>query len=358
MPSCARSEIIDPTVVGIYHCWSRCVRRAFLCGHDPVSGKDYNHRRLWIWQMQRLLAGLFAIEVCFRSEMTNHIHLVLRNRPDVVKTWSDREVVVKWLTATKLAKSKDGIAHEPSAARVKIELLIPGRVKVLRTRLAHPSEFMGILCEHISRRSNREDECTGAFWDDRYKCRNLIDEASILVCGIYVDLNPIRAGEAQTPETSKHTSAYDRIRTRQLKHLAAKNPTKPFSGNQAPDSWMCELTLDQHMPVNDPRCTSSASARRASDKGLLTIDLDDYLKLLDASGRIVRDGKKGAIPDHLQPILDRLGVRAEMWGTLVNDYHQMFGNVVGSATEVSRLAAKTGKRWRRGKANCEAAFLG
>ncbi len=131
----------------------------------------------------------------------------------MAETWSDEDVVRRWLTITKLAKSRDGRVVEPSRVRMAIELNLPGRVQKLRQRLSHPSWFMGILCEYVARRCNREDDCRGVFWEDRYECEALLDEPSILVCGIYVDLNQIRAGEALTPEESTHTSAYDRIRT-------------------------------------------------------------------------------------------------------------------------------------------------
>ena len=235
-------------------------------------------------------------------------------------------------------------------------MLIPGRVAVLRRRLSDPSWFMGILCEYVARRSNREDNCQGSFWESRYKCRNLADEGAILVCGIYVDLNQIRVGEASTPESSRHTSAYDRICARQQRQLAQQGATDLVPIGEAPDGWMCELTLDQRAPLNDPRWLTSASARRASDKGLLPVRLDDYLQLLDASGRIVREGKSGAIPSHLQPILDRLGIRPEMWSALVTGYDEMFGHVVGGFAEVSQRAARAGRRWCRGQSNCAAAF--
>jgi hypothetical protein len=306
--------------------------------------------------MQRLLAGLFGIEIGFRAELSNHIHLVLRNRPDVVKTWSDQDVIRRWLTITKLAKSQDGLPVEPHAARIAVQRLIPGRVKVLRKRLSDPSWFMAILCEYIGRRSNREDDCKGHFWDGRFGCKNLADEAAILVCGIYVDLNQIRAGEAMTPETSTHTSAYDRIRARKRRQRAARGDSKPAPVSNLPDGWLCELTLDERAPLNDPRWFSSASARRASDMGLLPITLDDYLELLDSSGRIVREGKSGAIPKHLEPILDRLGIRREMWSALITGYERMFGQVVGAPAKLVERAAEVGKRWFRGKSQCAAAF--
>jgi REP element-mobilizing transposase RayT len=83
MPTYARGQIVVEDEVGVYHCIARCVRRAFLCGVDPYTGKDYSHRKEWILDRVRELAGLFAIEVCGYCVMSNHLHLVLRNRPDI-----------------------------------------------------------------------------------------------------------------------------------------------------------------------------------------------------------------------------------------------------------------------------------
>src|SRR5262245_52436777 len=106
MPACPRNLIFLSGAAGVFHCWNRCVRRALLCGQDPVSGKDYSYRRDWIRLLEQQLARLFGIEIAFHSELSNQLHLVLRTRPDVVATWSDEEVVRRWLKIAKLKRGR------------------------------------------------------------------------------------------------------------------------------------------------------------------------------------------------------------------------------------------------------------
>ncbi len=165
MPGCARREIVRQGEVGVYHCWSRCVRRAFLCGNDPMTGMNFDHRRDWICQFERRIAGLFGIEVAFHAELSNHIHLVLRSRPDVVANWSDEDVARRWLSITRLVRSQDGDhIREPTDEDVAMETANPARMVQLRDRLACVSNFMGALCEHIARRSNVQDRFGGRFF--------------------------------------------------------------------------------------------------------------------------------------------------------------------------------------------------
>ena len=110
MPTYARSQIVVEDMVGVYHCIARCVRRAFLCGIDQYTGQDYSHRKEWIRDRLRELAGLFAIEVCGYSVMSNHLHLVLRNRPDIAEQWSPDEIALRWC---KLFPPRDDAKGQP-----------------------------------------------------------------------------------------------------------------------------------------------------------------------------------------------------------------------------------------------------
>ena len=74
----SRKQQIGLSVTPYYHCVNRCVRRAFLCGKDKHSGKNYEHRRGWIAHKIKYLAKIFAIDVVVYSVMSNHYHIVLR----------------------------------------------------------------------------------------------------------------------------------------------------------------------------------------------------------------------------------------------------------------------------------------
>jgi hypothetical protein len=295
------------------------------------------------------LAGLFGVEIAFHAELANHIHVVVRTRPDVVRTWSDEEVVRRWLIVTRLKRNGADKLVEPTAAKIAKELNKPGRVAKLRGRLADVSWFMGALCENISRRCNREDRCSGAFWEHRYKCRDLADEASILVCGIYVDLNQIRAGEAATPEDSRHTSIYNRIQGALQRRSQATTAVESVP----PDGWLCELTLQEEQAQADE---SPCPAWRASNKGLLSISLEKYLELLEWTGRQIRSGRRRSIPSSLAPILDRLGINRANWLEMTESFDDWFGLVVGSLAAIKSAAERAGRRWFRGQSRCAEAF--
>jgi len=350
MPSCPRSDVIREGEVGVYHVWTRCVRRAFLCGTDPYTGQDYNYRRDWICNFEQRLAALFGIEIGFHAELSNHLHLIVRARPDVVETWSDEEVARKMKAVYRLVKSKDGqTISELTDRELAIELSDPENVATLRKRLSSVSIFMQVLCEHVGRRGNREDGSSGHFWEDRFKARDLEDESAVLVCGIYIDLNQIRAGEALKPEESPHTSAYDRIEARDARAAGKASDGMPADG------WLCELTLDERSEAYAGPARSQ-TPWRASDKGLLPITLNDYLELLDWTGRTTREGKPGAIPEELAPILERLEINQDIWTDLVTKFDKLFTHVVGKAAQVVDRAKEAGRHWYRGRAYCEKAF--
>ena len=260
MPAYARREIVPSDEVGVYHCTARCVRRAFLCGVDSYSGQDYEHRREWIRQRLEHLASIFAIDICVYTVMSNHLHLVVRTRPDLVPEWSAEDVAWRWMRLHPPRDPGTGQRTEPSPGDINRIASNPERIEQVRGQLASLSWFMRCLCEPIARRANKEDECTGRFWEGRFHSQRLIDEGAILAGSIYVDLNPIRAGMAETPEEATYTSAFDRIcglsndgpskmdgSPSGLDVLSSPEPSDqpvPTSPGRS-DAWLCKLSIDE-----------------------------------------------------------------------------------------------------------------
>jgi hypothetical protein len=122
------------------------------------------------------------------------------------------------------------------------------------------------------------------------------------------------------------------------------------------DGWRCPIPLEQGLESDVRNGLTSTTPWRASDKGILPMGLDEYLQLLDWSGRVVREGKSGSIPSHLAPILTRLGINVDCWTELVSRFDQWFGRVVGRVSRVIERARQAGRRFYRGQSHCATAF--
>ena len=161
------------------------------------------------------LASVFACDVLSYAIMSNHLHVILRNRPDVVEAWSDEEAAIRWLRVFP-GRRLDEHLGEPTERDVETLVNDKDKLALVRMRLSDISWFMRALSEPIARMANKQDECTGRFWEGRFKDQRLTDEAGLLACSMYVDLNPVRAAMAESPEQARHTSAYDRIHAERL----------------------------------------------------------------------------------------------------------------------------------------------
>ena len=341
----ARGEVIDPLQVQVVHCIQRCVRGAFLCGDDPVTGKSFEHRREWIRDRLEFLASIFGIDCLTYTVMQNHVHLVLRSRPDVVASWSDEEIARRWLKLCPKRRDQEGSPADPAQPEINLIVNDPEGLAELRRRLSDLSWWMKCTAEHIARRSNREDEVTGHFWECRYKAQPLLDEAAVLACAAYVDLNPIRAAMAETPEKSHYTGAKDRI-----DDLSQRSPRSRLSDHDwersrrsSQSGWLSPIEIDES---SDPLgADTRQGGRRASQKGFLSMPLRAYLQLLDWTGRELRDGKRGSIPSHLAPILTRIGLDPPAWCDLVARFGRCFKRVAGTPEHISQEARRRGQRW-------------
>ena len=259
----------------------------------------------------------------------------------MVQTWSDDVVARRWLRLFPTTKDEDGQPAEPNEHELKMITGNAERLAEIRTRLSDISWWMRCTAENIARRSNKEDRCTGRFWEGRYRAQLLLDEASLLACAAYVDLNPIRAALAETPEQAEFTGAKDRIDDLQERNSqTAATHDWERSRRRQKSGWMSPIEIsgmaDSAGP--DPNPTN----RRASQKGFLSISLTRYLELLDWTGRQIRNPKRGTIPADLAPILERLGIDASKWCQLVQNFGKLFKRAAGTAESIAQEAARRG----------------
>ncbi len=340
MPSFPRRELVREGEVGSYHCVNRCVRRAYLCGDDPVTGRSFEHRREWIQERIKRLSTCYAVDTCSFNVMSNHLHLTVRLRPDLALEWGEEELALRWWYASRWRDP-----GEPSSQCLQRILEHRGggerRVQELRERLSSLSWFMGALAEPIARRANAEDGCKGRFWEGRFKSQRLLDEGAVLACSVYVDLNPIRAGMAKTPEASDYTSAQCRIVARQAEQklegasalvarLAAATDSQSHEmscrgeGTCVSQGKVAGRVVPSASKVGPNRVELQKLTRETvradwlcpvgGEGGFLPgLTLDRYLAVLDWTGRRVVDGKAGFIPKNLQPILERLRIDVSSW---------------------------------------------
>ena len=308
-----RGEIFIAEKPHFYHCWSRCVRRAFLCGFDVLTGKSFEHRRAWVELRLKYLVSIFAVELAAYAVMSNHLHSVVRNRPDIAKSWSPEEVARRWRLLFPKRRNKNGSPCDPSAEEIQAIAGQPRLVKAYRQRLSSISWFHRCLNENIARRANKEDECTGRFWEGRFRSERLDTTAAVIACSVYVDLNPIRAGLANSLEKSSFTSikarVYRKVERRTIQSAPHLLAVADFSEDQLSEA--------------------------------------EYLKLVHDTGYLVRQGK-GSIAGDTAPILNRLGIKPQYWLEMNKNKPRLFRRVIGSVSALRKAAKSMGKNWLHG----------
>ncbi len=207
----------------------------------------------------------------------------------------------------------------------------------LRRRLSDLSWYMRSLNEPIARRANEEDRCTGRFWEGRFKSQPILDEAGLLACCAYVDLNPVRAGIAATPEEADFTAIQQRLQEFAAERAAAETR----QASRAPTPLQQTNQSNQHVT---PPLHPFAHHLNADPAQGLPFRFQDYVELVDWTARIVRDDHKKAMPEHMPAILIRLGFSAEDFQQRMQSQAMTRGSVIGQVERLQAYAHSLKKR--------------
>ena len=352
----ARSETVDLDSTPYYHCVTRCVRRAYLCGEDAVTGKSFEHRREWIEARLMRLSGVFAVDVYAYAVMSNHLHVVVRVDEERAGSWDDDEVARRYGSLFRLAKQEfDGMSP---AAKKK-------RAAEWRERLGSLSWMMRALNEWIARKANKEDGCKGRFWEGRFTSQPLLDEQALVTCMAYVDLNPVRAGMTKSLEGSAHTS----IRSR-LAEAAAfldgrategerRRRATTRSAREASESARTRRTKARLVPEGLAPFADQVPAdggefldgrEDASQPVPAPMNFIDYVELVEWAGRCVRE-KGGVMQGRIEntpALLSRLRLDPGAWLRSMKRGGLSHAGVLGSVERLESHAQRRGKAWVRG----------
>ena len=358
----ARYQQVSLDDTPYYHCISRCVRRAYLCGEDPVSGHNFDHRKAWLVNRVKDLTSHFAIDVCAYAVMSDHYHLVLYVNREEADRWTDEEVIARW---SQIFPRNTAIIEtlEQNIKYVSAKKKLKDNVALWRERLTDISWFMGCLNEYIARQANIEDDCKGRFWEGRFKSQALLDERALVTCMAYVDLNPIRSGNSSSLEVSDFTSIQERLLI-QAKRVKNRNPRQ---------NRLLRRRTVKHLLLK-PGSTKRRQLKPLSKMFGLTegppiFFQTKYFNLLEATARNLTLGKHGKTKidsqlDVNNSLLEALDTSFATWMKSIKGFHRHYGVAVGDEIALvnfhkSRIKVgvdlKYPEKWIRGR--CAARLL-
>lgn len=310
----ARASQINLAATPYYHCVSRCVRRSYLCGYDAQSQKSYEHRRAWIETRLLALAKVFCIDICAYAIMSNHYHVVLHINANAAQSLTNIEVIERWLAfhqAPALIQrfyQSESLSHSERKACFRI-------IESWRERLMSVSWFMKLLNQYISTQANREDQCSGHFWEGRFKSQALLDEKALAAAMAYVDLNPVRAGITKQPKQANYTSIKKRVESLK-QNKATPAGLFPFAGNprqSMPDG--IPFRLMDYLALVEWTCDQGQNANSLPRPHLLTqlnISRETWLSTCSHLG----DGNVVGSLSSIQAALPTLGLK-RMTGVMI-----------------------------------------
>ncbi|QDS88106.1 hypothetical protein EC9_22920 [Rosistilla ulvae] len=299
---------------------------------------DGNHdRKHWIEDRLQKLTENFALSVGGFAILNNHLHVLCRLDPKVADEWFASDVIRRWI-AVYPPKTLDFSNEKAVTNWIEQYAKEKNRVMELRNQLKNLGWFIKSLKEPLARLANRADHCRGTFWEGRYKSIAIIDNEALLATCAYIDLNPLAAGIANTPEQSCHTSIkqrVDHVRCKgQLPRLrAAREGTvaaSDLAGSMEQDLWLVPI---EGRSVKD----------KCSREGILeTFPLGSYMMLVDYTGRMYRNGKAN-MNATIKEIFSRLETNVEAWQPRIDRMlhsHRLRGNFFAMNNMTQHAIAK------------------
>lgn len=315
-----RYRQIDHDQTPYYHLISRCVRRAFLCGVDYSTGQSYEHRKGWVEARLIHLSKVFSVGILAYAVMENHTHLVVMINQKQAAQLSDAEVMRRWLQVSNGCAKSKRFAETGTYPDKETEVWLKKHVNEYRKRLTSISWLMKLLNEYIARKANKEDECTGHFWEGRYKSQALLDFTAVISCMVYVDLNPFRAKAVKKPEYAKFTSLHKRSEA--FKKGCQPHFLTPFLPN-----------------------------RKKANIGNIDFSLDQYLKLVSETASSFDSTDASEWSKSLDPFLDKISVNPKEWLETTQNVENMYSIALGSCENLDLFKKSTGRTRLKGAVN-------
>ena len=229
--------------------------------------------------------------------------------PALTDTWSDLDVLRRWFSVSRRKNDTEASIEQRALAASGNASL----VAEYRQRLGNLSWFMRFLNESVARAANVEDGCKGHFWEGRFRCRALLDDAAVLSAMTYVDLNPVRAKIVTAPEKAEHVS----FRKRSVRAITRHDSAETLA------------------PIAGPGSVLGVSER-------------EYLTLVDETGRRLHAGKSGVIDRALPSIVRRLGLSENAWLLQVQGAQSRYWRAIGLVDALVDKAAELQQRWLKG----------
>jgi REP element-mobilizing transposase RayT len=325
-----------------------------LCGDDAITGENFDHRKQWIVSRLRFLSYIYSIDICAYAVMSNHYHVVLHVDKQRAESWSLEEVAERWLQLYKGHMLVDRWLADPAAVDSAVMDKVIEIVEGWRERLYDISWFMRGVNECIARMANEEEGCKGRFWEGRFKSQALLDEGALLSCMAYVDLNPVRAGMESTLADSDFTSIQQRLfdysKYKSEKSLQERQVAKRVAQQR-------ELKTDLGLDTVEAPLIPFGGSAHTDIHMALPFTREDYFQLVDETGRLIREDKRGFIPENAPPIIAQFGIRPDKWLQHVKNFGRSHAVCAGSEENIVNFAERFDLAWRKGIRNARSTSL-